>query len=49
MLLLMPSFNVQWIDKLPEGLKTNATAYAKLSEEKGIFPLLESNLTAAKK
>jgi hypothetical protein len=34
-----------WSDKLPDDIKTVAMASAKFSKEKGIFPLLESNLS----
>jgi hypothetical protein len=43
--LLVIPFNANWLDKLPEDIKTSAIAYANFSKEKGIFPLLESNLT----
>lgn len=45
MFMLIPvlSFNVNWLNKLPEDVKTTVIAYANLTQEKGIYPLLESS------
>jgi hypothetical protein len=45
--LLVLSFDINLLDKfkLPEDIRTTAIAYAKLSHEKGILPLLGSSLT----
>lgn len=42
--LLMLPLNIKGFDKLPEEIKRDLIAYAEFCNEKGIIPLLESNV-----